>query len=109
LSTIRQLSGHSLLIFPAGHIIAISILIAALISVSWFTGSKNIVDRIVLIVLFSAAALCAVAYYFSDFPFQLIVGLMLLTIGALVAARIERVQQEPVADKSSPETVLPAT
>jgi hypothetical protein len=109
LSTIRQLSGHSLLIFPAGHIIAISILIAALISVSWFTRSKNIVDRIVLIVLFSAAALCAVAYYFSDFPFQLIVGLMLLTIGALVAARIERVQQEPVADKSSPETVLPAT
>ncbi len=104
LSTIRQLSAYSLLIFPAEHIIAMSILIAALVSVSWFTRSKNIVDRIVLIVLFSAAALCALAYYFSNFPFLLIAALMLLTIGTLVAVRTERVQQELVADMSTPET-----
>jgi len=107
LSTIRQLSAYSLLIFPAEHIIAMSILIAALVSVSWFTRSKNIVDRIVLIVLFSAAALCALAYYFSNFPFLLIAALMLLTIGTLVAVRTERVQQELVADMSTPETGIP--
>ncbi len=96
-STMQQIIGRILPVFTVERLVTTSILAAVLVSLFWLTRSRNIADRIVLIALFGSAALSALVHYFSTPPPQLLLALMLLMLGTLIAARMERVQQESKA------------
>ena len=92
-STMQQIIGRILPVFTVERLLTTSILAAALVSLFWLTRGRNMADRIVLIALFGSAAISALVHYFSTPPPQLLLSLMLLMLGTLIAARMERVQQ----------------
>jgi hypothetical protein len=111
-SSVQQIGVAIQPAFTAEGIVALCILLASLISLLWLMRSGNMLERILLLVLFGIAALCALVYYFVVSPVFLIIALFLLMPGTLIAAREEYVQTLPEPQPTVPEngetTVHPA-
>ncbi len=110
-TNVQQIGGGIQPAFTAERIVALSILLAALISLLWLIRSRSMIERILLLVLFGIAALCALVYYFFALPVLLLIALFLLMPGTLVAARIEyvRTHPEPLLTPTVPENGEAAT
>ena len=92
-ANLQRLGAYSQTAFNAENIATIGILIAALLSLLWLFRVRS--GGVMLAILFGAAALCVLVYYFALSPFLLLCSLLLLTAGTLIATRIERIQERP--------------
>jgi hypothetical protein len=94
-STIQQIGRSIQPTFTAERIVALSILLASLLSLFWLIRSESLIERLLLSALFGIAALCALIYYFLASPLLLLIALLLLMSGTLIATRVEYVKNNP--------------
>jgi serine/threonine protein kinase len=81
----------------ANLFLTIGLAAAAIISLLWLTRPNTLINRIVLLVVFGVAAVCAFLQFSStdtDVPkhIELLISLILLIQGVLIAAQAERVR-----------------
>jgi hypothetical protein len=104
-SNVQQIGATIQPAFTAESIVALSILIASLISLLWLIRGESLIERILLSVLFGVAALCTLVDYFFVSPLLLLIALLLLMPGTLIATRVEYIQYvpEPLPTPTVPE------
>jgi len=106
IQTVRDVNQSSSYLLPVDPnlFLTIGLAAAAIISLLWLTRPNTLINRIVLLVVFGAAAICA----FLQSPnmdtdvskhIYLLLSLILLIQGVLIAAQMERVLHRVPGDK----------
>jgi len=98
LNDIQPLPSVLLQLFPyANLLLTIGLAAAAIISLLWLTRPYTLINRIILLVVFGGAAVCAFLQFSSIDTdvlkhIELLISLILLIQGVLIAAQAERVR-----------------
>jgi serine/threonine protein kinase len=92
-ANVQQAAGNFFSSLSADQIVALSVLIAALLSFTWLLSTNIVSDRVALAIIFGFGLLFALIDAVSAHQMLLIIALVVMIQGVLIAAKVERVRR----------------